>query len=349
MKKNIIFFMILTFFLLTACGEKTTRSMKERIEAGEDIRIGFSLETVSNPFFFAQTEYLRQAFDEAGVRLDYTVSEGDDLVMSEQIKAFSGSAAEMIICAPPHEDAVARALVEASDQGIPIVVMDRRPDYSDRLKGGGGTYVDWYEAGREVAKMASAWVTEKYPNAGPGSIHAANFMSDQQNIYIAQNAGLVQGLAEDPRIAVTYNSTAHTEDAGLEATQSALIHDTQIRLFFCYQEPSALGASKYVTSNPDFDNSQYAAFTIGLRSSGRSAIENSKIESSILRGAIMYGVYSEKKQLSPSESIFIVARDILLGDAPSQSWWVPEDRWAVTGFGYNYLFDSPENDLLLTR
>jgi len=347
LRKIILCFMALILVLLAACGEKTV-SMKDRIEAGEDIHIGFSLETVSNPFFFAQTEYLRGAFDAVGVRLDYTVSEGDDLVMSEQISAFAASGAEMIICAPPHEDAVARALVEASDKGVSIVLMDRRPDYSDRLTGG-GTYVDWYEAGREMAKMASAWVSEKYPNAGPGSIHAANFMSDQQDIYIAQNAGLAQALSEDPRIVVTYNSLAHTEDEGFEGVQSALIHDTQIKLFFCYQEPSALGVSKYITSNSDFDSSQYAAFTVGLRSAGRTAIENSKIESSILRGAIMYGVYSEKKQLSPSESVFIVARDILLGDAPSRSWWVPEDRWAVTGFGYNYLYDSPENDLLLTR
>ena len=342
-----IFAVLLVILSVASCG-KTEKSVEERIAQGEDIYVGLSIETATNPFYIAQAEYLRDAFGGIGVKLDYAVSEGDDLVMSGQIDAFAASNTELIICAPPHEDAVAKALTDAAAKGVEVVVMGRMPEYSDRLAG--GTWFDWFEAGREMAKMASAWVSENYPNAAAGSIHAANFMSDSQDIFLAQTSGLVQGLADDPRISITYNrNDVHTVEAGAESAESALIYDPGIRLFFCYQDSGALGISGFVTSNADFDPTEYAAFSVGLQSTGRAAIEESKIDESIFRGAIAYGVYSESKQLTASECIFIVARDILFGKAPSSPWWMEMDRWAVTGFQYNYLYDSPANDELLRR
>ena len=344
-----IVIILLLALSLTACGKKKTASLEERIEAGEDIYAGFSFEEGMNPFFLAQLEYLRSAFEEFGVKLDYAASGGDDLVMTEQIDAFAEAGMELIICAPPHEEAVARALTEAAEGGIPVVIMGSRPEYYEDLAG--GTYLDWYEAGREMAAMASAWVSENYPNAQLGSIHAANLVSDTQNVFMAQNAGLVQGISQDPRISITYNrNDAHITGSGAEAAESALIYDPHIRLFFCYQEPTALEVSRVVVSkDSELDPSQFAAFSVGLQTSGRTSIENSKINESIFRGAITYGVFSESKQKSASESLYIVARDIMLGKAPSESWWVELDRWAVTGFGYNYLYDSPANDELLKR
>ena len=334
-------------FSVSACG-KEPAGVRERIAAGEDVYVGYSLETAANPFFIAQADYLRGAFSEVGIRLDYAVSEGDDLKMSEQIAAFADSAVELIICAPAHEETTARALTDAEASGVPVVLMDRKPDYSDRLSG--GTYVDWYEAGRELARMASTWISQEYPTARNGSIHAANLFSVDQNIYITQNAGLLQGLQEDPRIVITYNrSDVHTQEAGVEAAQSALLLDPEIKLFFCYQEPSALGVSSAIMSGAELDPSEFAAFSVGLQRAGRAAIDSSKIDESIFRGAITYGVFGASSQLTASETIFIVARDILFGDAPAAPWWVPEDRWAVTGFGYNYLYDNPENDVLLRR
>ena len=342
------FVIVLLLASMVACGNKP-KTVADKIAAGEDVYVGFSFETGEDPFFLAQLEYMRSTFEGAGIKLDYAASRGDDLVMSEQINSFVSSAVELIICAPPHEDAIARALIDAAAEGIPVVVMGRRPEYYGELAG--GTYLDWYEAGREMAIMASAWVTENYPNAPVGSIHAANLISDSQNIFLIQNAGLIQGLAEDPRISITYNrNDTYTAESGAEAAESALIYDQDIRLFFCHQEPTALGVSKFVVSGTSgLDPAQYAAFSVGLQSAGRALIESSKINESIFRGAVTYGVFSESKQKSASESIYIVARDILLDKAPSESWWVELDRWAVTGFGYNYLYDSPANDELLKR
>lgn len=347
--KRIIAITLALFLLLcmSACGTTKEKTIQERLDAGEEVFIGFAIETVSNPFFLAQAEFLKTEFGKMGVTFEYQASDGDDALMISQIENFITMKADLIMCAPPNQDAVESVLEKAEDAGIPVIIMGQRPKYGDKLSG--GTYNTWFEVGREVAMMASAWIDQRYPDAGPGDIHAANLTYNVVGIFVEQNAGMLAQVAEDPRISITYTQEdLDNINGGFDAAETALTRDSSIRLFLCYQESPAIGASNYILSRPDLDADEFACFAAGIQDMGIDQLELSKTNQSLYRGVIAYGTYgAEGVDIPSAAGLFYVTKDVLLGDAPVMPYWSEDDRWALTSFGYEYLFDNPLNDFLI--
>lgn len=322
-------------------------AVQAKLDAGEKVFIGFAMETVSNPFFLAQADFLKTSFEEMNVNFEYIASEGDNALMISQIENYITMGADLIMCAPPDPSAVKDALLKAEDAGIPVVIMGNRPDFGDQLSG--GTYLTWYDVGYAVGKMASAWIDKVYPDAKEGEIHAADLTYNAVNIFVQQHEGLMAAVKEDPRISITFlKEDLDTLDEGYNAAEAALTTDPDIKLFLSYQESPAVGASNYIIAQPGFDKAKYAAFAAGIQSMGTEQLELSKTDQSIYRGVIAYGTYgAEGVEIPSAAGLFYVTRDVLLGTAPVMPYWSEDDRWALTSFGYEYKFDNPLNDFLI--
>lgn len=347
MKKTIVtIILILTLAMVVSCG-RTEKDVNARLSAGEKVLVTMAAPSLTNQYMMSQIEYLKQAFGEMGITFEFKTSEGDSELMITQIEDFISRGSDLIICAPTDADAVRDVLLEAKAAGIPVVLAGESPDYAEELAG--GVYVDWYALGYEVGKMASAWIDEFRPDAGPGSVYAANLINENQMIYLLQNAGLMAALSEDSRISVvvTEGSIVSVEDGYIAAERSFTV-DSRVTLFLCYQESAAVGASEYIMARGELESEpeDYACFAGGLGGDGKTLLEQSRQGRGALRGAVAYGIYDDGgDNMSSAECLFYAAKNALLG-AGETPVFMEMDRWSVTGFKYSYVYDNTQNDTI---
>ena len=326
--------------------DQTAGDVQSRLDKGETVLVGFAVSDTSNPFLLAQTLQVKEMFEAIGVTFDYTSCDSDDAKMITVIENYITMGAELIICSPTNQDAVKDALLGAENVGIPVVCMGQHPSYADQLSG--GTYVDWFAVGYQLGKLASAWIDETYPDAGPGDIHAANFAFFVEGIFVIQNDGMMQAVSEDPRITITYEQQdANTLDGGFDAMETAMTRDPDIRLVLAWQESPGIGGSNYVLSQPNLDPAEFAVFAAGIQSMGVEQIEQSKTNDSIYRGVVAYGTYGSAVEIPSAAGLYYVARDVLFGIAPVMPYWSEDDRWSLNSFGFVDVFDNPLNDFLI--
>ncbi|MBP1736381.1 MAG: sugar transporter substrate-binding protein [Oscillospiraceae bacterium] len=324
-----------------------TNDIQARLDKGEEVFIGFAMETVSNSFFLQQADFLKENFEKMGVTFEYVASEGDNALMISQIENFITMGADLIMCAPPSADAVQDVLLKAEAAGIPVIMMGQHPSYADQISG--GTYLDWTQVGTEVADMVSAWITSRYPDAKDGEIHAAILTSNSQGVYVQQNEGMYAELAKDSRINIAYkNEGVDSIDEGYTAAQEALTMDPEIKVFIGFQESPAIGASNYVISRSDLNPDEFGAFAAGLQDMGTQQLELAKDGQSIYRGTIAYGTYgADDVEIPSAAGLFYVTRDVLLGTAQEMPYWSADDNWSINNFDYSFVLDNPLNDFLI--
>ena len=344
-KVNCVIAAVLLVFNLTACGGNDG-TVQERLSAGEKVLVGFVIESIQDLYLMEQANYLKSEFEKIGVTLEYLSADGNEEIMAAHIEDYIAAKADLIMCTTHEALAVKAALIKARRAGIPVITVGDKPDYAGELSG--GIYRDWEESGYELGKMASAWINERFPNAGNGQIHAANLTNSNQERFVALNEGLLRAISEDLRIAVTYTQNdVSSQSSGYDAAESALANDPEIKLILSYGEGSALGASNYIKTlqTEDINFSDYACFAVGRQRTGIDEITRSKTNVSLYRGSIAFGVYDASgNSITSAEALYKLANAILQGKvSKSDETWYEDDRWAVTSFGYQYLYDNPNN------
>lgn len=350
--KNLAIKLLCIFTALTlmfsACGRFRPGSVQARLEAGERVSIGLLIESSSNQYLMSEANQIRSGFESIGASLEITTFNGDSHQLDEEIMSFVESDYDLIICAPTDTKEAKQSLLSAEGSGVPVVLMGSRPEYWRELSG--GVYADWFEAGYEQGKMASDWIDQTFPGAGSGQIRAANLFYTNSESGSAQSQGLLKAVSEDDRIRITYTQDdLDTIDKGFDAAETALQKDPLIRLILCSQESPGVGASNFIMSQDNLSPPAFGCFAAGLQSTGLEQMALARNNASVYRGVMVYGLYSpEGSHVLFADVVFFIAKSILLGEVEKGlPLWVELDRWALTDYSYAYLFDQPENDILL--
>ena len=318
--------------------EEQLNDVAARLEAGEEVLVGYAVNTLSNPALKQTIDNVQGFLEELGCTVSVVACEGDTALMINHIENFIEMQVDLIIVAPIDQDAMEDSLLKAEAAGIPVIFNGQYPAYAEKVSGGGAT--DYPELGIQTASAALAWIDQQYPDAGDGDIHVAVLGFNNTYIFKQIYDNMIATIEADPRITVSYTGTEHNSiDAGFNAAAEAMTMDPEIRVFLCYQDSPGIGVANYLMSQSDLNMDDFGIFSGSYSETSTEMVDD---PANPTRCILYYGIYGNDKETIMGYDIFFAAREVLLGH--ETQCWLLMDMWSHDSFGFDLLIDHPEND-----
>ncbi len=115
MKKLMIVVMVMVL-VLTGCGAKAN---------GDEIKVGFSISTLSNPFFTTMADAATEKAEELGVDLTIVDAQDDSAKQMTDLEDLVVQGVDVIIINPVDSDAIVTSVETLNEKQIPVITVDR--------------------------------------------------------------------------------------------------------------------------------------------------------------------------------------------------------------------------------
>ncbi len=253
--------------ILAGCGSSNSAGDAEITEEGavtkedESITVGFSQLGAESDWRSANTESMLSAFSVAeGYNLIYKNGQQKQANQITAIRTFIQQEVDYIVLAPVTESGWESALGEARDAGIPVILVDRRVNTSDK-----NLYSCWVGSDFELeGRKMAAWIKDYTKGKGieGEDIHIVNI---QGNIGSTAQIGRTRGLANAARDygwdLMAEVSGDFTETKGREVMAGLLKRFDNINVVYCENDNMAIGAIDALESagkkvGPNIDKGQ---------------------------------------------------------------------------------------------
>ncbi len=93
--------------------------------SGDEIKIGFSISTLSNPFFTTMADASQAKADQLGVDLTIVDAQDDSAKQMTDIEDLAVQGLDVIIINPVDSDAITTSIQSLNEKQIPVVTVDR--------------------------------------------------------------------------------------------------------------------------------------------------------------------------------------------------------------------------------
>lgn len=267
-KYKMLFWLLLSMLALVGCGsrrhvekENTTNVPSEEIESNS-IEVGFSQLGAESDWRSANTESMKEALS---VQNGYTlVFKDGQQKQSNQITAvrtFIQQDVDYIVLAPVTESGWDSVLEEAKEAGIPVILVDRLVDVSDK-----SLYQCWVGSDFELeAKKVCEWLNQYAAARGIDSkdLHIVDLQGTLgSTAQIGRTLGLEEAAEKYGWDIVAQEEADFTQARGREVMASMIRAYDNINVVYCENDNEAMGAIKALEA---------AGYTVG------SGIQNGEI------------------------------------------------------------------------
>ena len=306
---------------------KPNEYIKEKLEAGLEPLIFFGAPLLTDSLMVMINDGLCADIEAMGFSYTYGDCEGNFARMVDMVEnAVTMGASAIIIMG--FVDGTGDACAQAMEAGTSVFTLAAEPDFEVS----GKVSVDPHTQGAAAVDMISAWIDQRYPDAGEGEIKAMVTVSYQTALAAGRSEAYMEGLAADKRIQLIHTATevATSIDEGFTFAQEAFTIDSDIRVILTGSCAAAVGANNYVVANCGDRLDQMGIFCSTQDPTVLELIEKgAENDASCLRGTIAQGI--EKVW----ESMIQCVQDVLIdGAAPG---YIKYDRlYSVNNFGYFY-------------
>lgn len=284
---------IVAVLLLAACGGTATPAPATQVSATSAPAtqvpptaepkgiIAVCLPALDNPLMLEIRDTFVSAF---GDKYDVQVAsaDGNPNTQATQVENYTAMKVKFMFVMAVESTSLLPKLEAARAAGVLVMVAGGEPGESGRdavMK------IDQFLAGEYAALMAKRWVEQTYPDAAPGSIETAVFLStlnpealarsngllmisepflkNEQGAYIDtagtpisdENGAYLAGKSDSDRVAnpvycpavkIVETPTAEMFQAGQTAMQNILTTDPNVKLVIAYASDGGVGASKAI-------------------------------------------------------------------------------------------------------
>jgi galactofuranose transport system substrate-binding protein len=233
----------LTAIAAVACGAMLAGCQQQNESAGggsHEIVLGFSQIGAESEWRTANTNSIRSAAKQAGIRLKFSDAQQKQENQIKALRSFIAQNVDVISFSPVVETGWETVLREAKAANIPVILTDRAVDVADD-----SLYVtllgsDFVEEGRKAAR----WLLENTKER-PGDI---NIVELQGTVGSApandRNRGFVEVISAEPRYKIIRSQTGDfTRARGKEVMEAFLKADAKrINVLFAHNDDMAIGA-----------------------------------------------------------------------------------------------------------
>lgn len=327
MRKITVLGLVLGLLLITAasCSRMEKQNMETNSEtAQEKIVIGFSQLGAESDWRSAHTNSMLSAFSEQnGYELIFEDGQQNQMNQITAIRRFIQQDVDYIVLAPVTEDGWDTVLTEAKEAGIPVIIVDRMVNVSDK-----SLFTCWLGADFELeGKKAAEWLHHFVMAKGilPQDIHIVNI---QGTIGASAQIGRTKGLEEAAKAygwdLLAEESGDFTQTKGREVMARMLRKYDNINVVYCENDNEAFGAieaieaaGKKVGSNIEAGEIMIISFD-GVNKDALKYIVDGKI-SCIAECNPLHG-----------ERVEAIIRDLEEGKKPQKYLYVDEGIYSAT-------------------
>ncbi|MTI58632.1 MAG: sugar ABC transporter substrate-binding protein [Firmicutes bacterium] len=252
-----------------------------------DKLIGYTVPDTAEPFLSQLTNDVKELFAKDGVEVQIANPAGDASKQISQVENFAAMGADLIIIMAVDPTSMEDVIKRAQAAGSKVMVAGSDPGAYDAIM-----YIDQYEDGKLIAKMAVDWINETFPDAETGSIKTAIFESRDT----PEASDRCDGITEISNMTsavdvVKVVGGIKNIAAAQNATENLLLTNPDVRLILTYNSGGAIGASSVVMrpGSPIDDKSKFAVFGSDLDPQSLQAVKDSANNESVLRGIVKFG------------------------------------------------------------
>lgn len=244
--------LLLALAVLTGCGDKAVKEQEEindeMTKADEYTTVGFSQLGAESDWRSANTESMLSAFtEEEGYSLIYKNGQQKQSNQITAIRTFIQQEVDYIVLAPATESGWETVLEEARDAQIPVILVDRRVNTSDK-----NLYSCWVGSDFELeGQKMSAWIKAYTEMKGiaPEDLHIVNIQgSIGSTAQIGRTRGLANAARENGWDLCAEISGDFTETKGREVMAALLKRFDDINVVYCENDNMAIGAIDAIES-----------------------------------------------------------------------------------------------------
>ncbi|MBE5826894.1 MAG: LacI family transcriptional regulator [Butyrivibrio sp.] len=240
--------LLLTATLLGGCGSGNFAGaaedfIEENEEQADDlITVGFSQLGAESDWRSANTDSMMSAFTEdAGYNLIYKNGQQKQANQITAIRTFIQQEVDYIVLAPATESGWDTVLSEAREAEIPVILVDRRVNASDKNLFSCWVGSDFELEGRKVAAWIKAFTGTK--DIAPEDLHIVNIQGNLgSSAQIGRTRGLANAARENGWDLMAEVSGDFTETKGRETMGALLKRFDNINVVYCENDNMAIGA-----------------------------------------------------------------------------------------------------------
>lgn len=224
-------------------GSKTSSETGSDTVAKSDVKIGFSPYTLTNEYFAAVEDGVKEACDELGYEMISNDPQSDSTTQAQQIDDMIAQGISGLVYIPNDSKNVRSVLQACEDAGVFVINVDNviQEDDYDLVSG----IIASDNLG--LGKLSGKWVAENHPDGAEVLIvHLQTAESCAINVQ-----GFWDGIKETAGSLDNYNEVQVVEGGGAtdiayKAVADAISANPQINVIYCINDTSAAGAIQAV-------------------------------------------------------------------------------------------------------
>jgi simple sugar transport system substrate-binding protein len=199
--------------------------------------VGFSQVGSESGWRSANTDSFKSAAAERGIDLRFSDAQGKQEDQIAALRAFAAQKVDVITFSPVVETGWKPVLREIKEEGIPVIIEDRRADVPDDLYAtfiGSDFVLEGRHAGEWLAKKTNGQATIAVLEGTPGSAPAND-----------RKKGFADAIAAYPGMSIIWSQTGNfTRDGGKQAFDAFLKTPDakKVTALFAHNDDMAIGA-----------------------------------------------------------------------------------------------------------
>lgn len=198
------------------------------------IRIGFSIQDITNQSWSEMWVYMQKKAEALGVEITLSDCQADPNRQIDSIENFIQGGYDAIIVHAFDAQSATATIQKAKDQGIKVLAYDTYIDIADCYYG-----LDNYMVGKQIAKNASEWIYETFPN-GACEVGVCNYPLNQ--VCLDRAEGIIDGMKEyAPNAKIVAQAQAGYMDEGLVVGENWIVAYPNIKCFVGIDDAGLLG------------------------------------------------------------------------------------------------------------
>lgn len=203
------------------------------------IKIGFSVQDISNPSWSEMYVYMEKQAEAIGAEITLSDCQGDPAKQIASLENFIQGGYDAIIVHCFDAQSATATLQEAKDKGIKIIAYDTNVEIADCYFG-----LDNYEVGKQIAKNAADFINKTFPD-GKTEIGICNYPLNQ--VCLDRAEGIVDGLKEyAPNSAIVAQAQAGFTDEGIEVGENFMQAHPNMKVVCGIDDAGLLGVYESV-------------------------------------------------------------------------------------------------------
>lgn len=230
MKKNIVFILFLVSLggLFSGCSDK-----QETVGTEAVWTVGMSQCNLGEPWRVQMNLDIKQAADkEPRIKMIFKDAQNDSLKQRAQIEEYISAGVDLIIVSPKEAAPLTSPVATAYEQGIPVIVLDRRVL--------GEKYTCFIGAdNKRIGQAAGEWIKKRLNRKGR-IVELKGLMTSTPGQ--DRHSGFLEGIKDSELEVIFEADMKWLEPEARKEMESALARFTEIDLVYAHNDPGAHGA-----------------------------------------------------------------------------------------------------------